>query len=110
MMIRSITTMRRAPKGTPTPIATLATVDNEDGGLEGEGLGEEDVAERLFGPTSWLVLGVVCKAKDDVGEEVREGVMLAILALAVEVDKAVGVYGVRLKGTAFIESAAVPHP
>lgn len=33
------------------------------------------------------MLGVVCKAKDDVGEEVREG---AMLALAVEVDKAVG--------------------
>lgn len=47
------------------------------------------------------MLGVVCKAEDDVGEEVRE---------AVEVDEAVGVYGVKLKGTALTESATVPHP
>lgn len=36
--------------------------------------------------------------------------MGVILALAVEVDEAVGVYDVRLRGIKFIESAAVPHP
>jgi hypothetical protein len=48
------------------------------------------------------VLGVACKAE--------EGAVGLILALAVEVDEVVGVYGVRLRGIAFIESGAVPHP
>jgi hypothetical protein len=34
----------------------------------------------------------------------------AILTLAVDVDEAVGVYDVRLRGITFIESATVPHP
>jgi hypothetical protein len=51
MMIRSIATMSRVPKETPTPMPILAPVDNEDGGLEVEELGEEDVAtEKMFGP------------------------------------------------------------
>lgn len=44
--------MSRAPKETPTPMPALASVDNEDGGSKRGRLGEEDVAERLFEPTS----------------------------------------------------------
>ena len=56
------------------------------------------------------MLTVVCKAKDDVGEEDREGGMGVILALAVEVGEAVGVYGMRFRGDTFIVSGTVPHP
>jgi hypothetical protein len=56
------------------------------------------------------VLNVICKAENDVGEEVGEGAVAFILELAVEVDEAVGVYDVRLRGIAFTASAAVPHP
>jgi hypothetical protein len=45
--------MSRAPKEAPTPMPTLASVDNEDGRLEEEGLGEKEVAaEGIFGPAS----------------------------------------------------------
>jgi hypothetical protein len=52
-MIRTITMMSKAPKVTPTPMPTFSSVDNEDGGLEGEELDEEDAAvEGMFEPTS----------------------------------------------------------
>lgn len=49
-MIRSIATISRVPKDTPTPMPALAAVDNKDGGLEGDGLDKEDVAGKLFEP------------------------------------------------------------
>jgi hypothetical protein len=52
MMIRSIATISRVPKETPTPMPALSADDNEDGGLGGDGLGKEDVAGRLLGPAS----------------------------------------------------------
>lgn len=45
--------MSRVPIETPTPMPILSSVDNEDGRLEVEGLGEEDAAaEGIFVPTS----------------------------------------------------------
>jgi hypothetical protein len=111
MMTRITVTMRRAPIETPTPMPTLSSVDSEDGGLEDAEMGGEDgAAERILGPTNWLVLGVVCRTEIEVGEEVRGGVVGVILELAVEVDDVIGVYCVRLKGIAFIERRVLPHP
>jgi hypothetical protein len=71
--------------------------------FEGEELGENVVAEGIFGPADWLVLGVVWTPKDDVEEEVRE-------RLARVDDEAIGVKGVRLRGITFIVSEVVPQP
>lgn len=53
MMIRGIATMSMAPREAPTPMPTLASVDNEDDELkEGELVEEDAAAERILGPPS----------------------------------------------------------
>ena len=56
------------------------------------------------------MFGVVCIAKDDVGEEVREAAVVSMLALAREIDEVIGVKDVRLRGITCIVSDSAPHP